>query len=276
MWLSLTKEVQPFTLAESRNVVDTTLLPIVDHLTAPAVGIIAISRTTVGSAVRESTMMSLHLYTLRRIIVNKLGSSHGVWCLALLDPIHNIPDNIRGTILCFTILTESPSSDSTSTVIHAADTEVTKKLIKAGVVKTHITSNIQIVTLSVFWSDSRVHETMIHDHLLSCSVEGTEVAAVGRDFTVELVSLIGFCVVCLRKSGSVPRRIVPDACTEPVFDVTLDTVQDTIGRGVKFGTGGKTGVVEISFLVVELREDIPYSGCLLEGETVVGLTVDTG
>ena len=173
-------------------------MPVVNEFATPAVSDVRVAALE-SSTVRETAVSSLDLDALARVIIEPLGTGHSIRGLILLNPVDNVPDDIVGCILCIAVLTESPGTDTASAVVHTTDAEEAQKFIEAGVVKTHIAGNIEIVTLTGFGADGGVHQTVIHDELLAGSLEGAEVALEGRDITMKNVGVIGLGVVSLRE-----------------------------------------------------------------------------
>lgn len=138
-------------------------------------------------------------------------------------------------------------------MVHATDAEEAIEAIELGRWETHGIGDVVIVAGGIVRGDDGVHLAMIMYDLPSAVLEGAEVAFPGLDVEGVLRGGIGGCRAV--EGAGVPRRIIENRVSEPVFGVWegLAIIFDVSGG--EFAAGLHAGVDEGAVFAVVVRED---------------------
>ena len=167
-------------VAETGQLVDAAVLPVLDVLAAPLLGVRARARTAVGVAVGEAAVVAGELDAVGGLVPPEFGALEGVRSVAVLDPVDEVFDDVvvgrRGGL----VLAEHPgtsASNATDTAVgHAGNAEVAHEIIHLAVVETHLVCDLEVVTLGVGAGGERVSHAVVHQKLATDVTEAAKVA----------------------------------------------------------------------------------------------------
>jgi hypothetical protein len=259
-------------VAESGHLIDAAVPPVVNVLAVPLVGVGAGARAGVGVAVGEAAVVASELDSVGRLVPPEFGALKGVRCVAVLDPVDEVVHNVVVRVRCGLALTEHPCTsarNATDTAVsHAGNAEVAHKVIHGAVVKTHLVSDLEVVTLGVGTGSERVSHAVVHQELATDVTEAGEVAAEGRGVAVALVKVERVAVVSLANGGHIEVGVVVNTAAVVVASDTLDvTGKLAKGEGIDLRTGQKSRVKELAIRVEKRSEDVLDGVDLSVGET---------